>query len=109
MINLSLGGPEPSLTAEILYAKLRGQNKLAFAACGNDGTTEFFYPASYNEVRQIISFFIFLNLLMSTSFLYRFCLANHSRFGKSTSPQVISVGAVDESNQRASKFQTTIV
>lgn len=50
VINLSLGGPFPSTTARRLYAEIRARNRLVFAACGNDGTTDLFYPASYDEV-----------------------------------------------------------
>ena len=63
VINLSLGGPDASTTAQVLYDQIRSENKLLVAAAGNDGTQEKFYPATYDSV--------------------------------------ISVGAVDEANDRA--------
>ena len=68
IINMSLGGPNFSMTENNLYEKLyKEQNVILVAASGNNGKNQKFYPASY--------------------------------------PSVISVGAIDRSNRRASFSQ----
>jgi hypothetical protein len=49
VINLSLGGPGYSQTADNFYQSVNDQNRLVFCASGNDGTTDLFYPASYSS------------------------------------------------------------
>lgn len=53
VINLSLGGPGYSETAEALYDSIRDDNKLVVCASGNDGTTDFFYPASFSSTISV--------------------------------------------------------
>ena len=50
VLNLTLGGPTYSQTAANVYAQIRNQNRLIVAASGNDGTSSFSYPASYDDV-----------------------------------------------------------
>lgn len=54
VINLSLGGPVPSTSARDLYDQLyERENVLVVAAAGNDGSTDYSYPASYDSVISV--------------------------------------------------------
>jgi len=52
IINLSLGGPENSFVEEEFYRSIREEDGvLVVAAGGNDGSSSYSYPASYDTVR----------------------------------------------------------
>jgi subtilisin family serine protease len=53
IINMSLGGPVPSSTEESGMDQLESQGILLVAASGNDGSTSFHYPASYDSVLSV--------------------------------------------------------
>lgn len=53
IISMSLGGGAPSSSEESGLNQLSAQNVLLVAAAGNDGTTSFSYPASYNSVISV--------------------------------------------------------
>jgi len=46
VINLSLGGPSFSTTANALYAKIRKSGALVVSASGNDGSSGRMYPGT---------------------------------------------------------------
>ena len=50
VINMSLGGPLGSNFENNAFADLLSQGVIPVAAAGNDGNTEFAYPASYSGV-----------------------------------------------------------
>lgn len=47
VVNLSLGGQEPSITEESFYAEMRSKGALIVCAAGNGGGTSVIYPAGY--------------------------------------------------------------
>ena len=53
IINMSLGGPLPSSTEQAGMDQLESQGILLVAAAGNDGSSAFHYPASYNSVVSV--------------------------------------------------------
>ncbi|RFF27039.1 MULTISPECIES: PKD domain-containing protein [unclassified Wenzhouxiangella] len=53
VINMSLGGSTASSTAEQGFQDLLDQGVLSIAAAGNDGTTGYSYPASYDAVVSV--------------------------------------------------------
>ncbi|GEM_PF-841725 len=53
IISMSLGGGVPSSSEESGLNQLYAQNVLLVAAAGNDGTTAYSYPASYNSVISV--------------------------------------------------------
>jgi len=50
IINLSLGGPEPSATLSDAIAYAHGKGCIIVAAAGNEGTDAALYPAAYQNV-----------------------------------------------------------
>ena len=53
IINMSRGGPSLSNFEEQAFASFLSQGILLIAAAGNDGTTNFSYPASYGNVLSV--------------------------------------------------------
>lgn len=54
IINMSLGGPVPSNYESQAFANLENNGgMLSVAAAGNDGSTQFSYPASYDSVISV--------------------------------------------------------
>jgi hypothetical protein len=53
VINLSLGGPEDSPFLHDLIKQVTLRGITIFAAAGNEGSSEAFYPASYPEVNSV--------------------------------------------------------
>lgn len=53
IINLSLGSPGPSPLLESVIQKLQQNGDLIFAAAGNDGSPEMYYPAAYPGVLSV--------------------------------------------------------
>lgn len=53
IINLSLGGPGFSQVAQSTISAARAAGVTIVAAAGNDATSQFFYPASYNDVISV--------------------------------------------------------
>ncbi len=53
VINLSLGGPGFSQTAQNVFSAARAQGVLVIAAAGNDASTAPLYPASYDGVLSV--------------------------------------------------------
>ncbi len=53
IINLSLGGPGFSQTAQELFTTLRNQGIIIVAAAGNNDSSTLFYPASYDGVISV--------------------------------------------------------
>lgn len=53
VINLSLGGPSYSGTAQSVYAQARAAGVIVVAAAGNEDSSEPSYPASYNGVVSV--------------------------------------------------------
>jgi serine protease len=53
IINLSLGGPGFSQTAEAVVTQVRNLGVIIIAAAGNDNSNELFYPASYAGVVSV--------------------------------------------------------
>lgn len=53
IISMSLGGSTSSVTERNAFANLYSQGILSIAAAGNDGTTGFSYPASYDSVVSV--------------------------------------------------------
>jgi len=49
VVNLSLGGPEPSGVLQATLAQVRNAGVVVVAAAGNDGGSVPFYPAAYDE------------------------------------------------------------
>jgi subtilisin family serine protease len=68
VINLSLGGPEYSQTAENLYQSIRDDNRLVFCASGNDGTSDLLYPASFPSTISVGAVDESLNLASFSQF-----------------------------------------
>jgi len=54
VINMSLGGPGPPLeTAETYFREIREEGTLVISAAGNNGSTDYAYPASYSSVVSV--------------------------------------------------------
>ncbi len=53
VINLSLGGSAPSQLERDAFAAAYSNGILSFAAAGNDGSSNLFYPASYDSVVSV--------------------------------------------------------
>lgn len=53
IISMSLGGSRSSRTEKTGFANLYSQGILSIAAAGNDGTTAYSYPASYDSVVSV--------------------------------------------------------
>lgn len=53
IINLSLGSYEYVQEEEMLYSQLRDLGIIVVAAAGNDNSSEYHYPASYNSVISV--------------------------------------------------------
>jgi subtilisin family serine protease len=53
VINMSLGGPSGSVTEKNAFASFYSQGMLSVAAAGNDGTSAYSYPASYDSVISV--------------------------------------------------------
>ena len=53
IINMSLGGSNPSEFERAKFDELNAQGILVIAAAGNDGSTEFNYPASYPSIMSV--------------------------------------------------------
>ncbi len=53
IISMSLGGPTSSRTEKTAFASLYTAGVLSIAAAGNDGTTAYSYPASYDSVISV--------------------------------------------------------
>ena len=53
IISMSLGGNYPSLPERQAFDSLYAQGILSIASAGNDGNTEFSYPASYPSVMSV--------------------------------------------------------
>ena len=53
VVNLSLGAPSYSVTSHSYYNQLYDQGVLIVAAAGNDGNSDFSYPASYPTVMSV--------------------------------------------------------
>ena len=53
IISMSLGGSFASKSEEAAFAKYRSQGVLSFAAAGNDGVSNYSYPASYDSVISV--------------------------------------------------------
>ncbi|GKY98033.1 hypothetical protein MPSEU_000761400 [Mayamaea pseudoterrestris] len=55
VINMSLGSSTRSRTAEQYFAVIRKQGILVVSAAGNDGNSDYHYPASYDSVISVAS------------------------------------------------------
>jgi serine protease len=53
VINISAGGTGYSSTEEAAYNNLRQNGALVFAAAGNNGNSQLFYPAAYSSVISV--------------------------------------------------------
>jgi serine protease len=53
VINLSLGGPDYSVTAKKIYDNIRSKGVLVVAASGNGGNALNSYPASFDSVMSV--------------------------------------------------------
>jgi len=53
VVNLSLGGDQPSQTAETYFSEVRNDGVIVVAAAGNKGTTAYSYPGSYPWVVSV--------------------------------------------------------
>jgi len=53
IISMSLGGPTSSITEKRGFASLYTKGVLSIAAAGNEGTSAFSYPASYDSVMSV--------------------------------------------------------
>ena len=53
VVNMSLGGAQPSQTERNALQSLYNQGVLLIAAAGNSGNTEYSYPASYDAVMAV--------------------------------------------------------
>ena len=53
IINMSLGGSDPSEFERAKFDELNAQGILVIAAAGNDGNTDYNYPASYPSIMSV--------------------------------------------------------
>ena len=53
IINMSLGGSDPSEFERAKFDELNAQGILVIASAGNDGSTDFNYPASYPSIMSV--------------------------------------------------------
>ncbi len=53
VINMSFGSTTPSVIEEMTFQTITDSNVLLVAAAGNDGTTGYSYPASYDSVLSV--------------------------------------------------------
>lgn len=53
VVNMSLGGPVPTVTEQTAFQNAYDAGVLSVAAAGNDGTTALSYPASYTSVISV--------------------------------------------------------